>query len=88
LHTVATVSFIAFHDPNILSADQNVSDGGTFFTCLEIEGEGFGPGQDEFAGADFYRPAHKGDVKTISAIAHHLTKSSTPVLSSTKISLT
>jgi formyltetrahydrofolate deformylase len=39
------------HDGNILSADQYVSDSGTFFMRLEIEGEGFGLGRDEFAGA-------------------------------------
>jgi formyltetrahydrofolate deformylase len=47
----AITSFIAMHDGNILSADQYVSDGGTFFMRLEIEGEGFGLGRDEFAGA-------------------------------------
>jgi len=47
----ATSSFIAMHDGNILSADQYVSDSGTFFMRLEIEGEGFGLGRDEFAGA-------------------------------------
>ncbi len=44
-------SFIAMHDGNILSADQYVSDSETFFMRLEIEGEGFGLGRDEFAGA-------------------------------------
>jgi formyltetrahydrofolate deformylase len=43
------------HDGNILSADQYVSEeneaGGTFFMRLEIEGEGFGLGREEFAGA-------------------------------------
>ena len=47
----AISSFIAMHDGNILSADQYVSDSGTFFKRLEIEGEGFGLGRDEFAGA-------------------------------------
>jgi formyltetrahydrofolate deformylase len=47
----AISSFIAMHDGNILSADQYVSDTGTFFMRLEIEGEGFGLGRDEFAGA-------------------------------------
>jgi formyltetrahydrofolate deformylase len=47
----AISSFIAMHDGNILSADQYVSDSGTFFMRLEIEGEGFGLGRDEFAGA-------------------------------------
>ena len=44
----AISSFIAMHDCNILSADQYVSDSGTFFMRLEIEGEGFGLGRDEF----------------------------------------
>ena len=44
-------SLIAMHDGNILSADQYVSDSGTFFMRLEIEGEDFGLGRDEFAGA-------------------------------------
>jgi formyltetrahydrofolate deformylase len=44
-------SFIAMHDGNILSADQYVSDTETFFMRLEIEGEGFGLGREEFAGA-------------------------------------
>ncbi len=44
-------SFIAGHDGNILSADQYVSDSGAFFMRLEIEGEGFGLGREEFAGA-------------------------------------
>ena len=44
-------SFIAMHDGNILSADQYVSDSETFFMRLEIEGEGFGLGREEFAGA-------------------------------------
>src|SRR3712207_3592157 len=39
------------HDGNILSADQYVSDSGTFFMRLEIEGEGFGLSRDEFAAA-------------------------------------
>jgi formyltetrahydrofolate deformylase len=47
----AVSSFIAMHDGNILSADQYVSDSGTFFMRLEIEGEGFGLARDEFAGA-------------------------------------
>jgi formyltetrahydrofolate deformylase len=47
----AISSFISMHDGNILSADQYVSDSGTFFMRLEIEGEGFGLGRDEFAGA-------------------------------------
>jgi formyltetrahydrofolate deformylase len=49
---IAAISaFIAMHDGNILSADQYVSDSGTFFMRLEIEGEGFGLGRHEFAGA-------------------------------------
>lgn len=47
----AISSFIAMHDGNILSADQFVSDSGTFFMRLEIEGEGFGLSREEFAGA-------------------------------------
>jgi formyltetrahydrofolate deformylase len=47
----AISSFIAMHDGNILFADQYVSDSGTFFMRLEIEGRGFGLGRDEFAGA-------------------------------------
>jgi formyltetrahydrofolate deformylase len=47
----ALSSFISMHDGNILSADQYVSDVGTFFMRLEIEGEGFGLARDEFAGA-------------------------------------
>ena len=47
----AISSFIAMHDGNILSADQFVSDSGTFFMRLEIEGEGFGLSHEEFAGA-------------------------------------
>ena len=47
----AISSFIAMHDGNILSADQYVSDSETFFMRLEIEGEGFGLGREEFAGA-------------------------------------
>ena len=50
----ALSSFISMHDGNILSADQYVSDGGTFFMRLEIEGAGFGLARDEFAGA--FRP--------------------------------
>jgi formyltetrahydrofolate deformylase len=46
----AISSFISIHDGNILSADQYVSDSGTFFMRLEIEGEGFGLSRDEFAG--------------------------------------
>ena len=42
----AISSFIAMHDGNILSADQYVSDSGTFFMRLEIEGEGFGLGRN------------------------------------------
>ena len=45
----AISSFISMHDGNILSADQYVSDSGTFFMRLEIEGEGFGLSRDEFA---------------------------------------
>jgi formyltetrahydrofolate deformylase len=47
----ALSSFFSMHDGNILSADQYVSDSGTFFRRLEIEGEGFGLARDEFAGA-------------------------------------
>ncbi len=47
----AIFSFIAMHNGNILYADQYVSDSGTFFMRLEIEGEGFGLGREEFAGA-------------------------------------
>jgi len=47
----AISSFIAMHDGNILSADQFVSDSGTFFMRLEIEGEGFGLAREEFVGA-------------------------------------
>jgi formyltetrahydrofolate deformylase len=47
----AISSFIAMNDGNILSADQYVSDSGTFFMRLEIEGGGFGLGRNEFAGA-------------------------------------
>ncbi len=47
----AISSFISMHGGNILSADQYVSDSGTFFMRLEIEGEGFGLGRGEFAGA-------------------------------------
>ena len=50
----ALSSFISMYDGNILSADQYVRDGGTFFMRLEIEGEGFGLARDEFAGA--FRP--------------------------------
>ena len=39
------------HDANILSADQYVSDSGTFFMRLEIEGEGFGLDREVFPGA-------------------------------------
>jgi formyltetrahydrofolate deformylase len=46
----AISSFISMHDGNILSADQYVSDSGTFFMRLEIEGRGFGLSRDEFAG--------------------------------------
>jgi formyltetrahydrofolate deformylase len=47
----AISSFIAMHDGNILSADQYVSDSEIFFMRLEIEGDGFGLGREEFAGA-------------------------------------
>lgn len=47
----ALSSFIAMHDGNILSADQYVSDGGYFFMRLEIEGNGFGLGREEFGAA-------------------------------------
>ena len=47
----AISSFMAMHDGNILSADQYVSDSGRFLMRLEIEGDGFGLGRDEFAGA-------------------------------------
>ena len=47
----AVSSFIATHDGNILSADQYVSDSGTFFMRLEIEGEDFGLGREEFDSA-------------------------------------
>jgi len=47
----ALSSFIAMHDGNILSADQYVSDGQTFFMRLEIKGEGFGLKRDEFDAA-------------------------------------
>jgi formyltetrahydrofolate deformylase len=47
----AVSSFIAMHDGNILSADQYVSDSGTFLMRLEIEGEGFGLGREEFHSA-------------------------------------
>jgi formyltetrahydrofolate deformylase len=46
----AISSFISMHDGNILSADQYVSDSGTFFMRLEIEGRDFGLSRDEFAG--------------------------------------
>ena len=46
----AISSFISMHDGNILSADQYVSDSGTFFMRLEIEGEGFSLSREEFAG--------------------------------------
>ena len=51
---IAAVSgFIALHNGNILSADQYVSDppNGTFFMRMEIEGQGFGLGRDEFDAA-------------------------------------
>jgi formyltetrahydrofolate deformylase len=49
---ISSVSqFISMHDGNILSADQYVSPGGTFFMRLEIEGRGFGLTREEFAGA-------------------------------------
>jgi len=49
----AASSFIALHNGNILSADQYVSDppNGTFFMRMEIEGQGFGLGRDEFDAA-------------------------------------
>ncbi len=49
----AVSSFIALHKGNILSADQHVSDppSGTFFMRMEIEGDGFGLGRDEFDAA-------------------------------------
>ncbi len=49
----AVSSFIALHNGNILIADQHVSDppGSRFFMRLEIAGEGFGLGRDEFDGA-------------------------------------
>jgi formyltetrahydrofolate deformylase len=49
----AVSSFIALHNGNILSADQYVSDppGGTFFMRMEIEGQGFGLGREEFDAA-------------------------------------
>jgi formyltetrahydrofolate deformylase len=47
----ALSSFIAMHNGNILSSDQYVSDSGTFFMRLEIEGEGFGLEREEFGAA-------------------------------------
>ena len=47
----AISSFIAAHGGNILSADQYVSESGTFFMRLEIEGSGFGLDREEFPGA-------------------------------------
>ncbi|AHY46371.1 PurU: formyltetrahydrofolate deformylase [Rubrobacter radiotolerans] len=49
----AISSFVSLHDGNILSADQFVSDSGSFFMRLEIEGEGngFGLAREEFGGA-------------------------------------
>jgi formyltetrahydrofolate deformylase len=49
----AVSSFIALHQGNILSADQHVSDppGAKFFMRMEIEGQGFGLGRDEFDAA-------------------------------------
>ncbi|CAN5608608.1 hypothetical protein BH24ACT22_BH24ACT22_17520 [soil metagenome] len=47
----ALSSFIAMHDGNILSADQYVSDTGTFFMRLEIESRGFGLEREEFESA-------------------------------------
>ena len=49
-------SFISMHDGNILSADQHVSpaengDDSHFFMRIEIEGEGFAVGREEFPGA-------------------------------------
>ncbi|MGP0063374.1 MAG: formyltetrahydrofolate deformylase [Isosphaeraceae bacterium] len=49
----AVSSFIALHRGNILSADQHVGDppGAKFFMRMEIEGQGFGLGRDEFDAA-------------------------------------
>ena len=49
----AVSSFIALHNGNILSADQHVSDppNAKFFMRMEIEGQGFGLGRDEFDAA-------------------------------------
>jgi formyltetrahydrofolate deformylase len=49
----AVSSFMALHNGNILSADQYVSDppNGTLFMRMEIEGQGFGLGRDEFDAA-------------------------------------
>jgi formyltetrahydrofolate deformylase len=49
----AVSSFIALHNGNILSAAEHVGEppDGTFFMRLEIEGKGFGLGQDEFDAA-------------------------------------
>ncbi len=49
----AVSSFIALHNGNILSADQHVSDppSGSFFMRMEIEGDRFGLGRDEFDAA-------------------------------------
>ncbi|HZY66125.1 MAG TPA: formyltetrahydrofolate deformylase [Rubrobacteraceae bacterium] len=57
----AISSFIAMHDGNILSADQYVSDSGTFFMRLEIEGDGFGLEREEF-GAAFAPLARRHDM--------------------------
>lgn len=52
----AVSSFISMHDGNILSADEHVGpaeNGGEsgFFMRIEIEGDGFGIGREEFPGA-------------------------------------
>jgi formyltetrahydrofolate deformylase len=49
----AVSSFIALHNGNILSADQHVGEPpeARFFMRMEIEGEGFGLGRDEFDAA-------------------------------------
>lgn len=52
----AVSSFISMHDGNILSADQYVSpeesgEESRFFMRIEIEGDGFGIGREEFPGA-------------------------------------
>ncbi|CAN5900683.1 formyltetrahydrofolate deformylase [soil metagenome] len=58
----ALSSFIAMHDGNILSADQYVSDTGTFFMRLEIEGKGLGLEREEF-GAAFAPLARRHDME-------------------------